>query len=94
MPYIASNGELYDETIYMDIDEIINVDLMDIDENKTFITKIKDVANGKEIDLQGISRNWVISEIFAFGGELSVLEPEDLKFEVASRAKSRLDEDF
>ena len=73
---------------------ISNKALNFIDENKIFITKIKDVANGKEIDLQGISRNWVISEIFAFGGELSVLEPQDLKIEVASRAKSRLDEDF
>jgi len=65
-----------------------------VEENKTFITRIIESNNGKEIELQGVSKNWLISEIFAFGGEISVIEPQELKNEVSAIANKRLAEDF
>ena len=65
-----------------------------VDENAAFVSRIIEGSNGKEIELQGVSKNWLISEIFAFGGEISVIEPQELKIEVSTIANKRLAEDF
>ena len=47
--------------------------------------------NGYEITLRAVSENWLISEVFAYGGRIRVIEPKGLGKRIAEIAKSRLD---
>jgi proteasome accessory factor C len=59
-------------------------------ENSNIILESHEVPGGFDIAIQGISRRWLISEIIAHGGNVSVKGPADLKLAVKKSALERL----
>lgn len=59
-------------------------------ENSAIVVEAHSKADGFEVILREISENWLIGEIFAFGGEIRVLEPKEVMAKVAQIATERL----
>ena len=59
-------------------------------ENSAIVIESHSKADGFEVVLREVSENWLIGEIFAFGGEVRVLEPKEVMAKVAQIATERL----
>lgn len=59
-------------------------------ENSAIIFESHQLPSGFEVRLRGVSENWLISEIFAYGGAIRVIEPASFKRKLGEIAKNRL----
>lgn len=59
-------------------------------ENSAIILESHALDNGFEVLIRGVSENWLISEIFAYGGEVRVIRPKELALKVARIATELL----
>lgn len=59
-------------------------------ENSAIILESHASTNGFEVLIRGVSENWLISEIFAYGGEVRVTKPKELALKVARIATELL----
>lgn len=58
--------------------------------NASIVLESHKLETGYELSLRPISENWLISEVFAYGGRIRVIEPEGINLKIAEIAKSRL----
>ena len=58
--------------------------------NASIILESHNLESGYEVSLSTVSESWLISEIFAYGGRIRVIEPKALGKRIAEIAKSRL----
>lgn len=61
-----------------------------LSENSSIILESHNRDYGYEVHLREISESWLISEIFANGGGVEVIEPAKLRGHISELAKSRL----
>ncbi len=61
-----------------------------IAENSAIILESHELPSGFEITIREVSENWLISEVFAYGGEVRVIEPKSIMDQVALIATKRL----
>jgi predicted DNA-binding transcriptional regulator YafY len=59
-------------------------------ENSSIILESHQSDDGYEAVIREVSEAWLISEIFAYAGEVKVIEPTNVMAKVANIAKNRL----
>lgn len=77
------NSEEFIVEVFKDAEKFIS-------DNSNFVSNIDTKSNSKIVSIQGISRTWLISEVFAFSGSIRVLQPESLKVSIQNEAKRRI----